>query len=560
MTEDAKLEPFVARGGVAELFRTVHLHPEILIEGPAGTGKSRGVAQLCDILATNNPGIRILFLRQTRSSLTDSVMVTFDTAVLWPGHPALTPYRAPEHRSRYIYPNGSIIVLGGLDKPERTFSTEYDVIFVEEAVEISLDAWEKLIRANRNNKLHFQVMIAATNPGRSGHWLNKRADMWVAPYGGCVRCSSYELVLHSDQEEPHTFRCLDCEEVSPGERKMHRILSRHRDNPAYYDAEKGEWTPKGRRYLRRLAGMSGARRARLYEGKWVAEEGLVFPTYDPSVHLVNAEFETDRYGKRFRGPLGQQYLRLTGPHPTLTESQIELTWFFGSIDWGMRNPGSLSIWGVDTEDRMWRLAQVYRTKRDVDWWAERAKEFHEEFRLSAIVADPSRNDLISVFNDRLGSYGGRDVKRICVGGNNDWDASIQTLNWAFTGTHPENITPESELHPTDLDPRIFFRNNALRYGRDQDLDDQGKPICTEDEIEGLTWRETKDGQEEKDEPDPSCPRHGIDETRYASLYHWKRDMTPKAPQPLSRKGTLGALLDHDAVHRRKARRRPWYEQ
>jgi len=47
------------------------------------------------------------------------------------------------HAQSYTYPNGSTIVLGGLDKESRIMSTQYDVIYVQEAIELTEAEWRR---------------------------------------------------------------------------------------------------------------------------------------------------------------------------------------------------------------------------------------------------------------------------------------------------------------------------------------------------------------------------------------------------------------------------------
>ena len=149
---------------------------ELLLEGPAGTGKTRALLEYLNYLCEEYAGIRVLMLRQTRESLAESVLVTYEQEVLWPGHPAVHGSASRNTRQNYQYPNGSHMVVGGLDKPEKTFSTQYDVIAVFEAREISADTWEWLARANRNFKMPWQMRIADTNPAGEFHWLNTHFD------------------------------------------------------------------------------------------------------------------------------------------------------------------------------------------------------------------------------------------------------------------------------------------------------------------------------------------------------------------------------------------------
>ncbi len=105
--------------------------PEIILAGPAGTGKSRAALEKLHLVATRYPGMRGLILRKTRKSLTSSALVIFEHKVLPARHPILSgPSRT--HRSVYTYPNGkdglagSEIDVGGLDNPTKVMSAEYD--------------------------------------------------------------------------------------------------------------------------------------------------------------------------------------------------------------------------------------------------------------------------------------------------------------------------------------------------------------------------------------------------------------------------------------------------
>ena len=57
------------RGACSDVFK--HRVPELVISGPAGTGKSRSVLELLHLRALKYPQARILMLRKTRRSLTN---------------------------------------------------------------------------------------------------------------------------------------------------------------------------------------------------------------------------------------------------------------------------------------------------------------------------------------------------------------------------------------------------------------------------------------------------------------------------------------------------------
>jgi hypothetical protein len=236
------------RGAARELWKC--RDSEILFEGPAGTGKTRAVLEKILALAVKYGGSRHLIVRKTRAAMTESVLVTFETKVLPPGSPVL---KGPQRKLRQSYSvvglNGKIseIVVGGLDKPERTFSTEYDTITIFEGIEATLNDYESLLRALRNNVIPgYQQIIVDTNPGPQNHWLNLRAR----------------------------------------EGKMARLRSKHEDNPVYWNKHKGDWTREGKKYIAKLDAMSGARKLRLRFGKWASADGAVYPDYDPAVHAA----------------------------------------------------------------------------------------------------------------------------------------------------------------------------------------------------------------------------------------------------------------------------------
>jgi phage terminase large subunit len=60
--------------GVAQGLLYCHA-PEVLMEGPAGTGKTRALLEKANLCALKYPGMRALLVRKTRESMTESVLV-----------------------------------------------------------------------------------------------------------------------------------------------------------------------------------------------------------------------------------------------------------------------------------------------------------------------------------------------------------------------------------------------------------------------------------------------------------------------------------------------------
>lgn len=447
---------------------------EVLLEGPAGTGKTRALLEYINYLCEKYPGIRVLFLRQTRESLAESVLVTFEEEVLWDNHPAISGTSNRNNRQHYTYPNGSHIVVGGLDKPAKTFSTQYDVIAVFEAREITANTWEWLARANRNFKMPWQMRLADTNPAGEFHWLNSHFDQ------------GYREVPDRHKDDPRI-----------------RLLSRHTDNPTYYDNKRERWTRRGEAYVQGiLAKLTGARRANLYEGKWASEEGIIYEDWDPAIHMIDVE------------------------------DMPEPKWYFGSYDKGLRHPGCLQIWAVN-DDRMYRVMEIYQTNQTMDWWAEQVTDANEDYPLSALVCDPSEPEYIKVFNDRLGSVRGRDGARIARKAKNPIKTGVDMVRWG--------------LSKASNGPRIYICRGSL-VGRDKTRIDAKKPSCLEEEIPSYVWAHSRDGAPIRERPDPTCSDHAMDTLRYAAMFMWNRDMSMETLIPEYPEGSIGDILQHSDAH------------
>ena len=229
---------------------------DLIIVGAAGTGKTFGILSILHVLAADVPKLRVLICRQTRRSLTNSALVTFEEEIL----PAdsmgcVASGERRDHRSSYRYPNRSEIVLGGMDNPGRITSTAWDIVFVNEAIELSEEAWETIgSRLNRPGRdRRFGWLIGDTNPGDPSHWLRKRIDDG--------RTTLWD--------------------------------TSHRANPAMHDGT--GWTPTGADYIDRLGKLKGTRRKRYLEGLWAAGEGQWFETFDPESHVSAAAAYDRRY-------------------------------------------------------------------------------------------------------------------------------------------------------------------------------------------------------------------------------------------------------------------------
>jgi PBSX family phage terminase large subunit len=208
---------------------------ECLLAGAAGTGKSRLCLQKLHFCAKKYPGMRAIIVRKTRESITQTAMVTYEKKVLqdgWLGN--AIKWRTQEQQ--YEYSNGSIIAVGGMDKPSKVMSSEWDMVYVQEATELFEEDWGALTTRIRNGVMPYQQIIADCNPSYPTHWLKQRADR-------------HETLM---------------------------LESRHEDNPSV--------TPE---YIAALDALPGVLKDRLRWGRWAAAEGMVYEAWDAKIHVVS---------------------------------------------------------------------------------------------------------------------------------------------------------------------------------------------------------------------------------------------------------------------------------
>jgi PBSX family phage terminase large subunit len=220
---------------------------EILLCGAAGTGKTLGILYRMHNDAQRYAGSRQLIVRKVRADLAQSTLVTFERDVLGVDNPICAGVQR-ESRQAYRYPNGSEIVVGGMDRPGKILSADYDRIYAAEAVQFTATDWETFIMRLRTGVMPFQQLIGDTNPDRRDHWLKQRAD------AGTVKL----------------------------------LNTTHKDNPAYWDAVASDWTARGRAYVvGKLGRLTGVRKLRYLDNQWVNAEGAVYDDWNEDIHLID---------------------------------------------------------------------------------------------------------------------------------------------------------------------------------------------------------------------------------------------------------------------------------
>jgi hypothetical protein len=461
------------RGQICQLFDWVDgeaLPPEeCMVEGPAGTGKSRGIGEFLYEMGDKYHGTQILALRRFRADLHKGFQRTFEDMVLHPGNKLLTRQGGgrDSNRDYYHWPNGSRLLLGNMEDPQRWYSFEADIVYWNEMNEARLDQWERLDRclrrADRPTACPFSLKIGDTNPDSDRHWAH-------------LRCKSG---------------------------RMHRIITRHRDNPSLEPA-----------YLNRLSRLTGVRRRRLYLGEWCSAEGQIFDNFDSERIIC----QPDALPKKF-------------------------SWYMAGLDFGSNNPGCLLIAGFDSDGACWVIREVYRRGRNLDWWTRQVHDLNEEFPLSLLVCDSADGGTgaADLMNERLGLTGSKGEPLV----QPVHKRKVGDKRWGFASR--EHVRA---LFGQDL-IRILDDPFRLVGGPDPELTEKGLPRSLTDEIPQFVYKRPPEGRElaveMREDPDPMCADHGIDALINIATAGWASDFTPPEEESGLPDWSYAGVLDHASV-------------
>lgn len=420
------------RGAPAKLFS--HTTGDVVIAGPMGTGKTRAILEWIHRRCATEK-IRVLFLRKTLESLKASALVTYQEQVLheFDGKESKADgvkyYGGSNVRpADFTYTDtGSKIIVGGLDKASKVLSTEYDVIYINECTELTLDEWEKISgrtdRPTMDSGKPANLIIGDCNPDAPTHWIK----------------------------------------VKERDGALQLWPSVHKHNPAMWDRHRKCWTESGQRYIQRLERLTGVRRARNLEGKWVAAEGQVYEGWDAEKHLI-PRFEIPAEWPRY--------------------------W---TIDFGFVHPFVWQWWAGGPDGALYRYREIYMTRRLVEDHAAQG------VRLSANEPRPVKVITDHDAEDRMTFEKHARVKTV---------AAYKSVSDGIQAV-AARLNPEANGRP-----RIFFLRDSL-VERDRELADAAQPTCTEEEFPSYVWSDAKPGAQRKADEHPVKEfDHGMDTVRY----------------------------------------------
>ena len=436
--------------------------PEVLLAGPAGTGKSRACLEKLHLMALSNPGMRALICRKTATTLSSTALVTWTKFVaveaIEAGQVWFYGGSAQEPPS-YKFKNKSVVAIGGMDNASKIMSSEYDVIYVQEATELTENDWEALTTRLRNWRVSFQQLLADCNPSSPTHWLKRRCD----------------------------------------DGKTRMLVSLHEDNPMLFTPS-GTITEKGADYISKLDALTGVRYQRLRKGNWVAAEGVIYEDFQIHTHVLN------------RNDFGSLF---TAETPT-DKAGIPFEWArYWSVDFGFVHPFVLQCWAADPDGRMYLYREIYHTHRTVDQHAKTILDIvapcigknigGEECKHTGKIDTPEACEREWIEPKPTSIVADHDAEGRAVL-ERELEMTIQPAHKAVLegiDAVQQRMKPEG-----DGRARIFLLTESV-IERDPDLVEGARPSCTIEEIPGYVW----DGKG-KEQP-AKVDDDGCDALRYA---------------------------------------------
>lgn len=409
---------------------------EAMIAGPAETSKTWACCARLHRLARSTPGAHGAIIRKVRNDMGTSVLRTWDKIIARDG--GCVPYGG-SHQTAYVYDNGTVIEVLGLDRAEKVLSAEFDWAYVNQAEELTEDEWAMVGSrcTGRGAVTEHPQIFGDCNPGPPSHWILSR-------------------------------------------KSLTRLYSYHKDNPSLYTAD-GQLTAQGVKTMSVLENLPGVMKDRLYHGRWVQAEGVVYKEFDRGIHVLTIA------DMKKRGWLREDY---EGEHLPRNWTRI------AGIDFGFTDPFVWCVFAIDYDGRLYLEHEIYMTGRLVEDHARKAKELTKEWGLdiALTVADHDA--------DGRGTWE-RYFGQSTVIANKAIKDGIQKVT--------------ARLRPAgDGRPRLYFMADAL-VEPDETLTVKHQPHRTTDEM-GVYARPTiKDGAGSKSENPIDKWNHGCDVVRYVTM-------------------------------------------
>lgn len=285
---------------------------EILFGGAAGGGKSYCQLVCALFYADTYPGSKQLILRETYPELEKSLIRTSRT--LYPDD--LLVYNGTDHVWYHI--NGSIIEFGyceSMDDAYKYKSSEYDVIRIDEATQMTEDRILYMKSRLRGANDFPHRLYLSTNPGGPGHkFLKKRFGIGVEEPGEPF---TVEVGTDITGKTFYETRCY--------------IPAKIYDNTFIME--------KDPNYIKNLLQLPERERQALLDGSWDIYDDQAFPEYDYDVHTYDPR-------KTFPNGIPKHWKR------------------WRSADNGYTDPFAFYWHAVDEQGHVWTYREFTRDEKD----------------------------------------------------------------------------------------------------------------------------------------------------------------------------------------------------
>lgn len=269
--------------------------------GARGGGKSWAVRAKAALLALRYPGIRILIVRRTYPELINNHINQLKNQLR-----DVARYNAQQKSLKFSC--GSVIEFSYCAKDgdlDRLQGVEYDVIFLDEATQLSEFQMRAITACLRGTGNYPRRIYYTCNPGGQGHGYIKRIFI----------DRRYE---EAEDPQDYTF-----------------IQSLATDNVALMEAQPD--------YIAQLEALPYKLKQAWLYGKWDIFEGQFFEDF------VDAP---EHYGDRRRTHV-------------IAPFDVPADWtIYRSFDWGYARPFSCGWWAVDYDGRLYRIAELYGCGRE----------------------------------------------------------------------------------------------------------------------------------------------------------------------------------------------------
>ena len=264
--------------------------------GARGGGKSWSIRFKAKLLGLVYPGIRMLLLRQTYQEVIKNHLDALKKDLK-----DLSKYNKTD--KAFYFNNGSLLQFGYCendDDADQYQGVEYDVIFIDEATQMSESQLKKIAACCRGVNNFPKHIYYTMNPGGQGHAYIKRI---------------FIDKQYTELEDPAQFRF---------------IQAKVRDNQALMQNDPD--------YIKSLQALPPKLRKAWLDGDWDIFEGQFFEDF------INKE---SHYKDR-------RWTNVIEPF------EVPPSWtIYRSYDHGYSKPFSCGYWAVDYEGRAYRILEIY---------------------------------------------------------------------------------------------------------------------------------------------------------------------------------------------------------